>query len=159
VRTWLLILAVAVTAAGVVLFVLARQEPAAIVVAPRDATVVAPPSPAPPPAPRFTAAPAPIDAPPGPAPELATLRSSGTSTEVWIPQAKNLLRGFDPHAEVECYVAGCAATLAFDSDDAYQHAVEVIAADQTWTGGKKWLSPVRSPGGTITAVLILYRPD
>lgn len=145
-------------AAGVVLFVLARQEPAAVTVAaaPHDAAVAPIPHNVPI-APRAVDAMT-VDAADGPAPELETLRSSGSASEIWVHQATNLLRGFDPAARVECYVAGCAATLAFDDDDAWEHAVEVIRTDETWTGGKKWLSPERA-GGKITAVLILYRPD
>ncbi len=158
-RIWLLVLALAVAAAGIVLFVLAREQPAPV--------TMAPPPPRDAPAPRPT--PVAIDAkvtPPvdaavidaAPAAELETLRSSGAGHEAWVPQAGNLLRGFDPTANVECYVAGCAALITFDSDDAYEHAVQVTREDQTWTGGKKWLSPTRV-GTKITAVLILYRPD
>lgn len=163
-RTWLLVLALGVTAAGVVLFVLARSAPEQVAVAARDAALASPPAPAPAPtrddaAPLAVHADAAVDAPPDHPPELETLRSSGSASEVWIHQATNLLRGFDSTARVECYVAGCAAKIAFDDDDAYERAVETIRTDETWTGGKKWLSPERAPGGKITAVLILYRPD
>jgi hypothetical protein len=154
VRTWLLVLALAVAAAGIVLFVLAREQPAQVAVAAHDAS----------PAPVehethpaiVTRSDAAADAPPEH--ELETLRSSGSGSEPWVPQATTLLRGFDPQARVECYVAGCAATITFDSEDAYEHAVEVVRTDETWTGGKQWVSPERA-GGKITAVLILYRPD
>jgi len=158
VRTWLLILALGVTAAGVVLFVLARESPVQVAVAPRDAAPLPVGSPVHENAPVAVRADAAADAPPGHPPELETLRSSGSDIEAWSGQATNLLRGFDPEARVECYVAGCAATLAFDSDDAYERAVETVRTDETWTGGKKWLSPERT-GDRITAVLILYRPD
>jgi hypothetical protein len=157
VRTWLLVLALAVAVAGVVLFVLAREEPARVTVAAHDAaaTPVAQQAAAP----VAVRADAAIDAPaPGPPAELETLRSSGSASEPWIGQATNLLRGFDPAARVECYVAGCAAAIAFDSDDLYQQALETIRTDETWTGGKSWLPPERIDG-KITAVLILYRPD
>lgn len=153
-RIWLLVLALAVAVAGIVLFVLAREQPAPVTIAVRDAAA----------APVVHTPNAPIvrhpDAAPDAAPEreLETLRSSGSGSEPWVPQATNLLRGFDPAARVECYVAGCAATITFDSEDAYEHAVEVIRTDETWTGGKQWVSPERA-GGKITAVLILYRPD
>jgi len=159
VRIWLAVLALAVVAAGIVLFVLAREQPAAVAVAPHDAArpvatapVVAPVAPV------AVAHDAAIDAPPAPAAELETLRSSGSASETWVPQAATLLHGFDPAAKVECYVAGCAAALTFDSNAAYDEAVETIRTDETWRGGKKWLSAERG-GGKITAVLILYRPD
>jgi hypothetical protein len=150
VRTWLLVLAVAVAAAGVALFVLAREKPAEVTVIVHDAA----------PIPVAHEPDSPIVRHPDASPEheLEILRSSGTGSEPWVPQATTLLRGFDPAARVECYVAGCAATITFDSEDAYEHAVDVIRTDETWTGGKQWVSPERA-GGKITAVLILYRPD
>jgi hypothetical protein len=157
VRTWLLLLALGVVVAGLVLFVLARQQPAPVTVAARDAAG-APVVPPPPPVPVVVHADAAVDAPPGHPPELETLRSTGSASEPWTGQATNLLHGFDPAARVECYIAGCAATITFESDDAYEQAVETVRTDETWTGGKQWLSPERS-GNRITAVLILYRPD
>ena len=158
-RIWLAVLAVVVAVAGVVLYVLAREQAAPVAVAPRDAAPVAvsvtrgDAAVA-----AVTAADAAADAAPGRAAALETLRASGSASEVWAPQAANLLHGFDPAAKVECYVAGCGATLTFDSQDAYEHAVELVRTDETWTGGKKWADPVRE-GGRISAVLILYRPD
>jgi hypothetical protein len=154
VRIWLVVLALAVAAAGVALFVLAREQPAQVTVIVHDAAPIAVAHEPDRPIVRHSDAAA--DAPPEH--ELETLRSSGPGAEPWVPQATTLLRGFDPAARVECYVAGCAATITFDSEDAYEHAVEVIRTDETWTGGKQWVSPERA-GGKITAVLILYRPD
>jgi hypothetical protein len=156
VRIWLVVLALAVAVAGIVLYVQAHEPP--IAVAP-------PPLAQPPTAMAMTIdasvrvvadAMVPVDA--APEASLETLRSSGPSSEVWVHQATNLLRGFDPHTKVECYVAGCSAALSFDSEEAYQQAFEVVRVDETWTGGKKWLPPERQ-AGRVTAVLILYRPD
>ncbi len=159
-RTWLVVLALAVTAAGIGLFVLSHERPAEVAVAPRDAApaVIVPSHDAAPVVAATVRDAVVVDAPAASPPELETLRSTGSATETWVVQAATLLHGFDPAAKVECYVAGCAAALAFDSNEAYDQAVETIRTDETWRGGKKWLSAVRG-GGKITAVLILYRPD
>jgi hypothetical protein len=160
VRIWLGIGAVVVLTAAIALYILARSTAAptltvavahdAAVGHSVDAAVVTTPAVAVP-------APVAIDAAVVFS-ELQALRASGVAAEVWAQQGSDFLRALDRQCAVECYVAGCGALLTFSSEDAYQHAVDTVAADHTWTGGKKWSTPVRD-GDTVKAALVLYRPD
>jgi hypothetical protein len=159
-RIWLGIGALVILTAAIALYVLARRPAttavAVTVAAPHDAPVARPIDAAVDAA--GVASHVTVPAIDATVPELEALRASGVAAEVWAQQGSDFLRALDPHCEVACYVAGCGATLTFDSEDAYQRAVDTVAADRTWTGGKKWSTPVRA-AGTITVALILYRPD
>jgi hypothetical protein len=94
---------------------------------------------------------------------LALLRNSGPGKESWNGQANAI---FDLVAESgarlrsDCFVAGCAATFSFPSEDAYQaSAARLVQTSEYrgWTGGKELVAD--RVGEHVTVTVLLYRPD
>ncbi len=95
---------------------------------------------------------------------LARVRASGDAREEWDEQARALFATASGAvvSDVGCYVAGCAATLAFTSRDSYARSIEALQgsdAYRAWTGGKMFSPPEVRGDGSVVVALVLYRPD
>jgi hypothetical protein len=98
--------------------------------------------------------------------KMATMRASGAAEETWDAQAKaffaTVATGPVTASDVGCYIAGCAATFTFPSEDSfYARTAEARStpAYDAWTGGKLLTPPEILPDGRVRASWILYRPD
>ncbi len=97
---------------------------------------------------------------------LDNVRTSGPAHEHWDEQARALFNSLAKDDTVVayegCYVAGCAATLSFASEDDYRRARDEAERSElyrAWTGGKKWSRPDIAEDGRLLVALVVYRPD
>lgn len=90
------------------------------------------------------------------------LRASGPGAERWDDQAYQLFKSLPEMSEMECFIAGCAAVLEFDSAATFEQRrreIEALAGYRAWTGGKLFTPPQSLPSGGVAVALALYRPD
>ena len=97
---------------------------------------------------------------------LEDLKQSGDGTEDWNGSAESVFAaiGKPPvsFSDDGCWVAGCAATFTYASQDAYEQALAALPAMPAykgWSAGKRLTPPDLRPDGTVQMTIVLYRPD
>jgi hypothetical protein len=166
---WLAAFAAVLVAVGIALYMMTRSSPPT---APPVAAPIATPSTA---MPSIVTTSAPPALPPSTEESsarrereqvLSHIRDPHVGHEHWNDRANRVLDDLarDGEATLErgCYMAGCFATVRFNSDAVEQAAIARVqsSADYTaWTGAKRITPNEESADGKIIIALVLERPD